>query len=265
MVGCSPPGEGSRGLGTVPSKEKDKQPYRQTPRCREKSAERLTVMENHKWHHNTDTKGSTHSHGYTPPHTHTHKVPRHTMVTQTDTQMHTISQQHTYAFILTYANTPHTNTHGHTDTHSLKRMHKEPLTLGLGSPGGWRQDPQLQGLSLLPTLWRAGLIMGQYHLDSRTLSLHFAWGLLPTEPFPEAGFTACPRAHRRLTQVLDNDTAMFGDQSSLLTKETSPFASHQACVVPHLSPNKTALSLHKILSFSTITGGLTGGKESWPE
>ena len=71
VLGCSLPGEGSRGLGTVTSKGQDKQPYRQTPRCREKSAERLTVVERHKWHHNTDTEGSTHSQG----HTHTHKVP----------------------------------------------------------------------------------------------------------------------------------------------------------------------------------------------
>ena len=133
----------------MPSKGKDKQPYRHTPRCREKSSERLTVVERHKWHHNTDTKGSTHSHVYTHTHTHTHarthKVPRHTTVTQADIQMYTVSHQHTYTFTLTYANTPHTNTHGHTDTHSLKHMHKEPPDSGSGLPWWLETRPPAPG------------------------------------------------------------------------------------------------------------------------
>ena len=140
MLGCSLPGEGSRGLGTVTSKGQDKQPYRQTPRCREKSAERLTVVERHKGHHNTDTEGSTHGQG----HTHTQSA-RHTMITQTDIQMHTISHQHMYTFILSYANTPHTNTHGHTDTHSLKHMHKEPPDSGSGLPRWLETRPPAPG------------------------------------------------------------------------------------------------------------------------
>ena len=168
------------------------------------------------------TWSGTHAHTHT--HTHTHTSARHTMITQTDIQMHT-SHISTRTPLYSHVQTRHTQIHMDTQTRTpSSTCTRSPLTLGLGSPGGWRQDPQLQGLSLLPTLWRAGLIMGQYHLDSRTLSLHFVWGLLPTEPFPEAGFTACPMAHRRLAHVLDNDTAMFGDQSSLLTKETSPFA-----------------------------------------
>ena len=157
-------------------------------------------------------------------HTHTHKVPDTPWLLR---QTYRCTQSHisTRTPLYSHMQTRHTQIHMDTQTHTpSSTCTRSPLTLGLGSPGGWRQDPQLQGLSLLPTLWRAGLIMGQYHLDSRTLSLHFVWGLLPTEPFPEAGFSACPRAHRRLTHVLDNDTAMFGDQSSLLTKETSPFA-----------------------------------------
>ena len=147
MVGCSPPGEGSRGLGQCHPKGKtnslidkhwdaERSPQKGWQWWRDTSG--TTTQIQREAHMVRDTRAHTHTH------THTHKCQTHHDYSDRHTDAH-ISHQHTYTFILTCANTPHTNTHGHTDTHSLKHMHKEPPDSGSGLPRWLETRPPAPG------------------------------------------------------------------------------------------------------------------------
>ena len=110
------------------------------------------------------TQSCIHTHTHTHTHAHTKCPDTQRLLRQTYRCTH--SHISTRTPLHSHMQTRHTHIPMDTQTHThSSTCTRSPLTLGLGSPGGWRQDPQLQGLSLLPTLWRAGLIVGQYHLD----------------------------------------------------------------------------------------------------
>lgn len=215
-----------------PKRERKKQPHRQTQMCTAKSTEMLTEVERHRWHCNTVTKRNT----WSGTHTHTHKCPTQG---HSDRQTQAHQHSHTRAHICKL-----TQVSVDTDTHSLKHMHKKPH-LQAWAPLWLKQDSQPPGLSLLLSPWMVGLIMGQYQQESVTWRLH--WALLPADPLPAALPLPAqlPRTHRRLPMIRTMTQPLFGDQSSLLSKEAAPPPFPPGMrYTPCSSPNKIALSLH---------------------